>query len=270
MNIRLDGGYLTEQSIVTGRDVVIHPTAKLLAEEITIGDFSKIGENVVIAGRKVEIGREAWITTGVLIGGGRAELGSLKTGDFLHLGKDSMVNIASEVVIGDEVGIGMDGKVFTHGAYLSDYDGYPHQQGPVKIGSNVWLPYAIVNPEVSIGNNVVVAAMSLINRDLPSGCLAGGIPARILKENYYPREITRDEKIKVLDKIIYEANRVGLVVDRDNEGTILTMGRTVFDIPKRQIEGPGSNETEKLKDLLRRHGIRFRFYKDDSEYKHWD
>jgi acetyltransferase-like isoleucine patch superfamily enzyme len=169
---------MTKNSVVVGRDVVIHPTAQLLAKELVIGDFTQIGENVKITGDHVEIGRDAWITTDVLIGGGRSEMGSLKTGDFLHLGKGSMVNIASDVTIGDEVGIGMDSRIFTHGAYLSEYNGFPYEEGPVAIGSNVWLPYAIVNPNVKIGDNVVVAAMSLINRNLPSGCLAGGIPVK--------------------------------------------------------------------------------------------
>ncbi|MHA2359328.1 MAG: hypothetical protein ACXAB5_03575, partial [Candidatus Thorarchaeota archaeon] len=100
---------MTKDNAVIGRDVEIHPDAKLLAKDLVIGDFTKIGKDVIIAGGRVEIGREAWITTGVLIGGGRAEMGSLKTGDFLHLGKRSMVNTANEVTIGHEVGIGMEG-----------------------------------------------------------------------------------------------------------------------------------------------------------------
>lgn len=257
-------------NVTVGREVVIHPSARLLAEELVIGDFTKIGESVVISGGRVEIGREAWIATGVLIGGGRAEMGSLKTGDFLHLGKNSMVNTANEVVIGDEVGIGMEGKVFSHGAYLSEYDGFPYQDAPVRIGSNVWLPYAIVNPGVTIGDNVVVAAMSLINRDLPSGCLAGGIPVRILRENEYPKQVSRQEKIRVIDQVLLEASRFHVVAKRDSEGVTVAVGNTVFDIPARRIEGPANSNTDKVKDLLRRHGIRFRYYSDGKLYRPWD
>ncbi len=261
---------MPENDIELGRDVVIHPSARLLAKNIKIGDFSKIGENVVIGGRDIEIGREAWITTGVLIGGGRSEMGSLRTGDFLHLGKGSMVNTAHDVEIGHEVGIGMEGKVFTHGAYPSEYDGFPYQEGPVRIGSNVWLPYAIVNPNVTIGDNVVVAAMSLVNRDLPSGCLAGGIPVKILKENAYPRKVSAEEKRAVVDKIIKEAEFYGISVGRDEEATQVTLGKTSFDLPRRKIEGPASEETDRVKDLLRRHGVRFRFYNDGEQYRPWD
>jgi acetyltransferase-like isoleucine patch superfamily enzyme len=261
---------MTKNNVVKGRDVVIHPSAQLLAEELVIGDFSKIGPNVVISGKSIHIGREAWITTGVLIGGGRSEWGSLRTGDFLHLGKDSMVNTANEVAIGDEVGIGMNGKIFSHGAYLSEYDGFPYQDAPVRIGSNVWLPYAVVSPGVTIGDNVVVGAMSLVNRDLPSGCLAGGIPVKILKESVYPKEISQEEKKQVLDKIVGEIARYSIRTERDPDGTSIIVEKTVFDIPDRKIEGPANKETDRVKDLLRRHGIRFKYYNDGKVYKEWD
>ena len=257
-------------NIEMGRDVVIHPSAQLLADEIVIGDFSKIGPDVVIKGKSIHIGREGWITTGVLIGGGRSELGSLRTGDFLHLGKDSMVNTANEVTIGDEVGIGMNSKIFAHGAYLSEYDGFPYQDAPVKIGSKVWLPYAVVSPGVSIGDNVVVGAMSLINRNLPPGCLAGGIPVKILKENVYPKEISQEEKKRVLDGIGDEVAQYSIKTERNSNGTTLTVEKTLFDIPGRKIEGPANKETERVKDVLRRHGIRFKYYNDGEVYREWD
>jgi acyl-[acyl carrier protein]--UDP-N-acetylglucosamine O-acyltransferase len=197
-------------------------------------------------------------------------MGSLETGDFLHLGKDSMVNTANEVTIGHEVGIGMEGKVFSHGAYLSEYEGFPYQDGPVHIGSNVWMPYAIVNPNVTIGDNVVVAAMSLINKDLPPGCLAGGIPVKILRENFYPREITQEEKIRVVDSVLRETNFFDIHPERNESGTTIQLGKTEFDLPNRKIEGSADKNTEKVKDLLRRHGIRFRFYNDGEEYRPWD
>jgi serine acetyltransferase len=121
-----------------------------------------------------------------------------------------------------------------------------------------------------LGDEIVVAAMSLVNRDLPSGCLAGGIPVSILRENVYPREVSEEEKKVVLDQIVSEAQRYSLFVERNSAGTTLTLGKTVFDIPARKIEGPANEETERVKDLLRRHGIRFRFYHDGEIYRVWD
>jgi acetyltransferase-like isoleucine patch superfamily enzyme len=261
---------MTRNSVVLGRDVFVHPTAKITGEDIEIGDFSKIGPNAIISGRSIKIGREAWVGDNAIVGGGRAEIGSLEVGDFLHLGIRAQINLANTVVIGHEVGIGMNGMVFSHGAYLSEYDGFPYQDAPVRIGSNVWMPYAMVTPNVTIGNNVVIAAMSLVNKDLPPGCFAGGVPVRILKENVFPRKLSTEEKVHMLDKIIAEAQFYKVPASHDEKGETVVVNNTVFDIPRRKIEGPSSSNTERVKDLLRRHGIRFRFYSDGERYREWD
>jgi acetyltransferase-like isoleucine patch superfamily enzyme len=253
-----------------GKDCVIDPSVKFLAESVTIGDFAKIKAGVVFVGGEIEIGRDAYIGENVLIGGGRADMGSLKTGDFLHLGKGSMINIADKVTIGDEVGIGMDGRIFTHGAYLSEWDGFPYKSAPVNIGSHVWLPYAIVNPGVGIGDNVVVAAMSLVNESLPAGCLAGGIPARIIKDNCYPKVLSTFEQITILKDIINDARWYGLRAKIDEDRLGIIVETTHFTIPERIIDGPADIDTEKMKDLLRRHGIRFRYANVGGVYKAWD
>jgi maltose O-acetyltransferase len=51
---------------------------------------------------------------------------------------------------------------------------------PITIGDNVWLGGGvIVCPGVSIGDDTVVGAGSVVTRDLPSGVVAFGNPARI-------------------------------------------------------------------------------------------
>lgn len=253
-------------TVKIGRMCKIHPTAKLEAEELTIGDFTQIGENVRIHGADVEIGREAWITTSVIIGGGRAELGSFKCGDFLHLGMRSMINIADKVTLGDEVGIGIDSKFFTHGAHLSQYDGFPYDVGPITVGNRVWIPNAIILPNVTIGDDVVIGAMSLVHRDIPSGCLAVGMPARII-EKQLPRYISVEDKAQVLRDIAHEA--VGIEVRMVGK-TLVVDDNTFFMPESREIEGPANKRTDTVKNLFRRHGIRFKYYNNGEEYREWD
>ena len=53
---------------------------------------------------------------------------------------------------------------------------------PVKIGNNVWLGgRSVINPGVTIGNNVVVASGAVVTKDVPDNVVVGGNPARILK-----------------------------------------------------------------------------------------
>ena len=54
---------------------------------------------------------------------------------------------------------------------------------PVKIGKNCWLGAGvIVLPGVSIGNNTVVGAGSVVTKDLPANVVAVGNPCRVLRE----------------------------------------------------------------------------------------
>jgi maltose O-acetyltransferase len=53
---------------------------------------------------------------------------------------------------------------------------------PIRIGDGVWIGGgAIVLPGVSIGDGCVIGAGSVVSRDLPSGSLAVGNPARVVR-----------------------------------------------------------------------------------------
>lgn len=251
-----------------GKNVLIHPTVEIDVEYLEIGDFSRINKGVQIRGRRVIIGREAWLDEGSRIGGGRAEVGTIKIGDFFHLGKNAEINTANHVTIGDEVGVGIDSKIFTHGAYLSELNGFPYQDKPVIIGNNVWIPSAIIMPGVIIGDNVVIAAMSLVNRHIPEGCLVGGIPVKILKENEYPKKLSNDEIKKILLKILEEVYFYNVNASFYPPDKII-VDEATFYTTERKIKGVVSWNTEKVKDILRRHGIRFKYYNEDGKYNEW-
>ncbi|WP_449539637.1 maltose acetyltransferase domain-containing protein [Ferdinandcohnia sp. Marseille-Q9671] len=54
---------------------------------------------------------------------------------------------------------------------------------PVRIGDNVWIGgRAVINPGVTIGNNVVIASGAVVTKDIPDNVVVGGNPARIIKK----------------------------------------------------------------------------------------
>ena len=54
---------------------------------------------------------------------------------------------------------------------------------PIHIGKNVWIgANATVTPGVSIGDNAVIAAGAVVNRDIPANVIAGGVPAKVIRE----------------------------------------------------------------------------------------
>ena len=60
--------------------------------------------------------------------------------------------------------------------------GYQYNQ-PVHIGKNCWLGSGvIVLPGVTIGDNTVIGAGSVVTRDIPAGVVAVGTPCRPIKK----------------------------------------------------------------------------------------
>lgn len=237
--------------------MAIDPTAVIDVDELVLGEGAVIRPHAQLYGRRIVIGRDAFIDSYAVIGGGSADRGSFTAGDFLHMGMFSQVNTACDVTVGDEVGIGIGTRIFTHGAYLSEFDGFPVAFDPVTIGSRVWLPNALVMPGVTIGSDVVVAAGSVVTSDLPSGCLAAGAPARVIRKDY-PQPPTNGEEI--LQRICDEAD-AGVV-----SGTTIITATARFEVASRRITGKPSPEADRLRNQLRRHGIRFRY---DADYRSW-
>lgn len=61
---------------------------------------------------------------------------------------------------------------------------------PVRIGRNCWIGAgALIMPGITVGDNVVVGAGSVVTKDLPSNVVAVGNPCRVLREiGDYDRE----------------------------------------------------------------------------------
>lgn len=255
---------IVEGECVFDDGVVIGPNVRIyVTESLYIGRDAKIGPNCQIVGRHIRIGDEFYMGAGAKIGGGSCfeRQSSLRAGHFLHMGEGSFINTARPVVIGNEVGMGMGTKVFTHGAYLSALDGFPYAFAPVTIGSRVWLPGAIVNPGVVIGDDVVVGVNSLVSKDLPSGCLAGGSPAKVIREGAYPRELSPEERTA-----FWADFQSDYPYDDDlkfyplTSNILVNGGEAAFYInfpEHRNIIGKVSDASERLRNQLRRYGIRF-------------
>lgn len=127
-------------------------------------------------------------------------------GHHIHFGKNIYVNFNgtfvddTHIYVGDYTEFGPNVVIATAGhPILPELREKLYQyNAPVHIGRNCWLGAGvIVVPGVTIGDNVVVGAGSVVTKDIPSNVIAVGNPCKILREvNERDREYYfKDKKI---------------------------------------------------------------------------
>jgi maltose O-acetyltransferase len=108
----------------------------------------------------------------------------------IHVGDRVFANFGlvcldvARITVGDDTRIGPSVQLLTPTHPLEPgprRDGWESAQ-PITIGRNVWIGGAVVVcPGVTIGDDTVVGAGAVVTRDLPSGVLAAGNPARVVR-----------------------------------------------------------------------------------------
>ncbi len=120
---------------------------------------------------------------------------------FIHSGCDIMVFKGAKLNLGsgyinryckircyDEITIG-NGVAISENFTIWDSDAHQIINGneatqPIVIGNKVWIGTNVtVLKGVKIGDGCVIAAGSLVTKDVPANCLAAGVPAKVIKKN---------------------------------------------------------------------------------------
>lgn len=103
----------------------------------------------------------------------------MKVGRHVSFGLMAMVDIffPQDITVEENAIIGYNTTILTHEFLTGEW-----RRGPVHIGKDVMIgANCTILPGVVIGDGAVVAAHSLVNRDVPPGALVGGVPARELR-----------------------------------------------------------------------------------------
>ncbi|WP_419874795.1 DapH/DapD/GlmU-related protein [Candidatus Pristimantibacillus sp. PTI5] len=94
----------------------------------------------------------------------------------LDIGCTKSIRIGSNTIIGPMVNI-IDTNF--HPVDMEDQS----RSKDIVISDNVWIGRgAVILPGVTIGPNSVIAAGSIVTRDIPANVLAGGTPAKVIRE----------------------------------------------------------------------------------------
>src|SRR6202046_5400040 len=111
-------------------------------------------------------------------------------GDEIRVGRNVFVNQnctfydLGGLNIADDVMIGPNVSIITSGHPLEPSQRRAATIGtPIVIEKNVWIAAgAIIIGGVTVGENSVVAAGSVVTRDIPPNTLAGGNPAKVIRQ----------------------------------------------------------------------------------------
>jgi acetyltransferase-like isoleucine patch superfamily enzyme len=110
----------------------------------------------------------------------------VKIGKNVHIGTDVTIDgvYPNFVTIEDGVSLAGQNYILTHNKPLEYHKNIsPAYLAPVFIRKNAWLAIGVtILPGVTVGEGAIVAAGSIVNKDIPPNVLAGGIPAKVLKE----------------------------------------------------------------------------------------
>ncbi|WP_270564246.1 acyltransferase [Faecalibacterium prausnitzii] len=79
--------------------------------------------------------------------------------------------------------------------YMDKEHCYKLRQGEINIGNNVFIGAGSrILYDVTIGDNVIIGAGSLVNRSIPSGTVAAGVPCKVIGSfEDYQRKMMKEE-----------------------------------------------------------------------------
>ena len=109
-------------------------------------------------------------------------------GKNIHLGKNVFINTACTfidrggITLEDHVLLGPNVNLITTNHAFNPADRRSTISKPIRVCENAWIgACAIVLPGVTIGKNSIVAAGSVVTKDVPADTVVGGNPAKFLK-----------------------------------------------------------------------------------------
>ena len=249
------------------KNVEISDDCEIICDSLSIGEGTVITGGTKIECKECSIGKNNFIN-GILIEG------SLTAGNTkIRIGNENLIlqntrlNCNDYLEIGDDVNIGQYVSIWTHASSMNVFDGYPYTKKSVKIGSHIWITAGTtIMPGVKIGSHVVIGNSSIVNKDLPDGCFAAGVPIKIIKENAFPKELSTEKKREILNDAIHEYYELLKLKSFDATIEIIddlkikfthSNRTTVFDCKTKEIIGEITKYSEDIRDFLRYRGIKF-------------
>jgi len=163
------------------------------AHKIKTGKSLILGNNVFIDAISIggiEFGDNNTLQNSVIIEctGNINHLGEkLVFGNNVGISHNCFIHVRGTVKIGSNVIMGPSVSIISENHNFSDLNTFINKQGVtrrgVTIGDGVWIgTKSIILDGVNIGKNSIVAAGSVVTKDIPENSIFGGVPAKLIRK----------------------------------------------------------------------------------------
>jgi acetyltransferase-like isoleucine patch superfamily enzyme len=160
----------------------------LVGKDFIAEDYSEINclaEKNIVLGDRVTIGKYAIIRPANMYGGEKGE--GLRIGNNSNIGPYSYIGCSGYIEIGDNVMISPRVSIYAENHNYSNTTIPIKQQGitrqNVKIDDDCWIAAnSVILAGVTIGRGSVVAAGSVVTKDIPPYSVVAGVPAKIISQ----------------------------------------------------------------------------------------
>jgi acetyltransferase-like isoleucine patch superfamily enzyme len=161
----------------------------------------KLGKGVIV-GENVQFERDVVIWNYVVIGENTRIGAKTRIGSFCDIGKSVLIgkdcNIQAHVTISNGCNVGNNVFIGPNSTLLNDKFPDCHHIAPPTIKDGAIIGGgAVILPRIAVGKNSVVAAGSVVTKDVPSGVVVVGVPATKLMTR---KEYEAKKKVFVKDK----------------------------------------------------------------------
>lgn len=108
----------------------------------------------------------------------------------IQIGKNTFISLGAKldtqfgkIIIGDDVHITSGCVLLAHDGAIKQMKPGVNPRGKIVIGNNVFIGVnTVVLMNVTIGDNSVIGAASVVNKDVPANVLAIGNPVKVIKD----------------------------------------------------------------------------------------
>lgn len=166
----------------------------------------KMGKGVII-GKNVQFGKDIIIWNYVVIGSNTKIGDGTRVGSFCDIGKDVFIgkncNIQTHVTISNGCRIGKNVFIAPNSSILNDKFPISKLLTPPTIKDNAIIGgCSVILPNTTIGSYSVVAAGSVVTKDVPSKTVVKGIPAKpvMTREEYETKKKAFIDKAATVKK----------------------------------------------------------------------